>query len=557
MSKTIGEQLESLSPSFKLRRTSVRPVSQVALTIFSKKHPDLFNETVTTVLKWLNRRSGKTLPPEAWAGRSFELDDVGAQRTAAVRLSNPEYWAARLDDADRDVAQRYWTTEVGVVAQNEKMLKFACRLLCVTRGADVAYQPSIPGLVRQVVANGDVWADGRNLSEEPWLIETEADVEDLIGLLASPKRRQDVHVVSLPEGSVSITEAALPAGKLHLAMLGAAHVAVITGPASYHLTDRVGKHFSVFHSAVRTYRPGFDPEVDDPFAHPLVLPHWLDSWPARYLATFEDYLVGQALRRTVSDPDLERSLPPFTQIKEIAAAQRFETARESGASDKELYELTRLELEEAKANFEEQKSYYESLLAEQDTEVKEAREAVRDLTAQNNALKARQQHLMARVARVDMAEPMQVEIPADLQLLREWSDQHLAGSVVILSRAFGGAKKSRLLDTALVYNALLLLRDYYVPMRVEGGLERKAAYETRCRELGIEETASFAGTRFGEYEEEYVVRYKGRRQLLDRHLKKGNDREERTCFRLYFFWDDDDQQVVVGWLPSHLTTRLT
>ena len=47
----------------------------------------------------------------------------------------------------------------------------------------------------------------------------------------------------------------------------------------------------------------------------------------------------------------------------------------------------------------------------------------------------------------------------------------------------------------------------------------------------------------------------GKRVELDRHLKKGTNREPRYCFRLYFFWDDTTSQVVVGWLPSHLSTR--
>ena len=49
----------------------------------------------------------------------------------------------------------------------------------------------------------------------------------------------------------------------------------------------------------------------------------------------------------------------------------------------------------------------------------------------------------------------------------------------------------------------------------------------------------------------------GTKRELDRHLKKGNSRNSRHCFRLYFFWDDEDEQVVVGWLTSHLDTRQT
>ncbi|MEI2421315.1 hypothetical protein V6O07_13660, partial [Arthrospira platensis SPKY2] len=112
-------------------------------------------------------------------------------------------------------------------------------------------------------------------------------------------------------------------------------------------------------------------------------------------------------------------------------------------------------------------------------------------------------------------------------------------------------------DAQLAYEALLVLRNHYVPMRREGGLERKRAYEHALREVGLEETASFTSARAGEQGDEYFVLYQGRRRELDRHLKGSSTRDERFAFRLYFFWDADSRQVVVGWLPTHLRTRAT
>ena len=111
---------------------------------------------------------------------------------------------------------------------------------------------------------------------------------------------------------------------------------------------------------------------------------------------------------------------------------------------------------------------------------------------------------------------------------------------------------------SLIYKSLLLLRDHYVPMRREGGLEKKRAFEDGCRALGVDEQSTFHGTRYGKEGETYFVRYGGRRVLLHRHLKKGTaHNDDRRCFRLYFFWDDKEQHVVVGWLPSHLDTQIT
>jgi len=45
--------------------------------------------------------------------------------------------------------------------------------------------------------------------------------------------------------------------------------------------------------------------------------------------------------------------------------------------------------------------------------------------------------------------------------------------------------------------------------------------------------------------------------MLECHLKKESDREQRFCLRVYFFWDSDSKKVLIGWLPSHLDTRGT
>jgi hypothetical protein len=125
------------------------------------------------------------------------------------------------------------------------------------------------------------------------------------------------------------------------------------------------------------------------------------------------------------------------------------------------------------------------------------------------------------------------------------------------NRALQGIKRSEFGDVALIYKALLVLRDCYVPMKRQGGLERRHAFEQACAALGITEEPTFSGPRSGEEGDTYFVRFSGLRVELDRHLKKGNSREPRFCLRIYFFWDAEGEQVVVGWLPSHLDTRTT
>ena len=122
----------------------------------------------------MNNRAGRKLPTEAWSGDTFELEDVGAQRTAAVSIVAPRYWAARLDDADRTVAQRVWTTEVGIGERPDGSILFGCRLLCVTRGSDLLFTRTVPGFVRNICEEQEAFLDGRRVSIEPWIVEAKA-----------------------------------------------------------------------------------------------------------------------------------------------------------------------------------------------------------------------------------------------------------------------------------------------------------------------------------------------------------------------------------------------
>lgn len=236
---------------------------------------------------------------------------------------------------------------------------------------------------------------------------------------------------------------------------------------------------------------------------------------------------------------------------------RIEAAREQGQSDTDLLALAEDEIDNLRKALDDQKHTTNGLLAAADEENKRLKSELQRDQAQVLHLKQRVDGLKARLRQSDGGEVDQPEIPETLDEFEDWCAKELSDAVVVLNRAHRGVKKSDYEDISLIYQAMLLLRDFYVPMRRDGRAGLKGAFETRCHELGIELARSFAGAGHGEYGDEYVVDYGGRRRLFDLHLKKGNSREARLCFRLYFFWNEDEEQVVVGWLPSHLTTRAT
>lgn len=537
-----------------IRQPIVRPVSQVELRL-DRADGAPFEEVRNLALRWIEKRAGRPLPSHAWDGRDFELEDVGAQRTAAVALENPRYWTARLDDADRDVPQRSWVTEIAI-AEAEDELVLGTQLHCVTRGEDPWFLPSVPSFIKDVART---WPntprlERRAVSLQPWIVQSESDADDLTRLLIDPRRRLDVIVCALPENSELIDEAILNVSHLHRLTLGGAHVAVVTGPASFFLTDLVGREFSVFRSAVRVYLPGFDPIEDEPYRHPLALPGRIESWPEGGIEAFGTMLVANALRRSVAANDERRRLPAFHEVRRLASERRRTLAREAATPDTDLLRLAEDEIGNLKVEMAQQRELDEGLVKTAEIERDQAVEARRAAESAMHGLRARIQYLEARPP-MAAAEP--ATVPDTLDHFEQWVADNLAGAVEVHNRALRGVKKSDYEDPSLIYKALLLLRDHYVPMRREGGLGRKNDLDAALAELGLERTPTFSGNRAGEEGETYFVRHGTGRKLLDEHLKKGNSRESRHCFRCYFFWDDATQIAVVGWLPSHLDNRFT
>jgi hypothetical protein len=540
------------------RYASVRNVSQVQVRL-ERPNGDAFRAVQRDVLEWMGRKAGRALPVEAWDGHSFELDEVGAQRVAAVELPEQRYWAARVDDADREVPRRTWTTEIGLVSAGEQAVLLGSRLIVSARGDNPAYEPTIPVFVRQSIRASAAFLDGRLLPKGPWVIRSREDVSELYSLLIAAKRRCDICVYSLDENEDDPISVIPSANVVYHRTLGAGHVAIITGSAAYYLTDFVGKEFSVFRRAIRTYRPHFSIDDDEPRRHPIALPQSIYEWKdggLEGLEAFENFLARNLISRTVATADLERDLPPFTLVRRIASQSAIEVAQDAGASEEQMLALLKQDNLQLRQSLEEEKELHDGLLAEADRERDAAKRQEDEARSENFSLKQRVRALEAQLQSKGVGDAAP-GFPDDLSELKQWADKQLAGSVFLTNRALRGAKDSVYEDPSLVYRTLLLLRDRYVPMRRQGGAELATQYSEGLAQLGLEESPSITANRLGEQDDEYLALYNGRKHELTRHFKKGNSREPRHCFRLYFFWDENDQQVVVGWLPSHLDTRTT
>ena len=312
----------------------VRPVGQVVLHLRAKPSVDTFETARNVVITWLRNRAGRPLPPEAAKGETFELEEVGSQRTAAVAIQKPRYWAARLDDSDKDVARRDWVTEVGIAELPNNEALFGADSTRVTIGEDRPFDPSIPGFVWTIVERlPNVRVEGRAISLDPWIVQTEDDVAALVACMTSRRRRLDVIVCALPEGSEDPAAATVRAEQIHTKTIGSAHVAIITGPASFFCRITLGRSFQSFVAQFGPIVPVFAAALDEPFRHPLALANRIVEWPEGGREGYERFLIGQTLVRAASGRDADKQLPPFTEVRCVSAQLKLDSARNAGSSD--------------------------------------------------------------------------------------------------------------------------------------------------------------------------------------------------------------------------------
>ena len=393
--------------------------------------------------------------------------------------------------------------------------------------------------------------DGRPLSTSAWRIHDARTLTQLVDFLLNPKRQRSVIVVTSPlNGDIPAVE------PNHLAnsLIGVAHVVFLTDEASFLLTEALGREFSVFGGAIRTYRTGFFPDVDQPSSHPLALYDRIRNSPNGAQA-FRDFVVGKTMDTYLSSRHLSDELPSFGSIRAIAAGKEQEELRQKGASDSELLQLALAENDKLRHELDDEKADSSSLIALAEYEHDVVQSKLDQSRQVNFSLRTRIESLKSELS--TLGYDKDEDIPITLDDVESWCEGNLGESIFMLNRAYRGLKKSKFEDIGLIYKALILLRDHYVQARRTSNREQMLAFEEACGGLGLEEAESISRNRAGEEGESYFVNYQGDRVLLDRHLKKGDARDSRYCFRLYFYWDEEAEQVVVGWLPSHLNIRST
>jgi len=486
---------------------------------------------IQTVLGWLENKQGLVLPASAYSGDSFEVDAADGQPVLVERLDR--FWSLQFDRFAEDVPGRIWRTEASV-AYSDNIAAAGVRLAVIDANTEADFTPSVPRVIGDLIKSPGLYDYGVELSDSPIRVSSASDLEDLVDLLLNPERTRPVVVFSDDQGCDAWADARRVVERL----AGIGHVFVIDEEQSWGLTDLLGREFSVWRGAVRTYNPGFNPKIDEVTQHPPATREWLKS---RFgsLDQFYGVLVSTFATRTVRATGLEEALPTFRTIKQASIEKRIKDLAKAAKGKTEREDLLEKENELLKQQIEEKRNEYD--LA--DAEVKQV-EAERDqYRGQLSSLRGKIDALEQRIG-----EPaLQVDYPDTFDAIDDWVLKNFPERLVLLNRAARAARKSPFNDPQLVYRCLERLARNYVDARRAG-----TPVDSLFDDLGVHlERTGNEGT-LSQWKEFYFVPSRTKSQFLEWHLTRGSDKNETNTLRIYFFYDEEDQQVVVGHLPGHL-----
>ncbi|MEH2489418.1 hypothetical protein [Bradyrhizobium sp. AZCC 2230] len=547
MSAVFSERLAPLRARLQGQRPVIRPVSRVRFELTDKS---AFEVCIDLSLKWMTGRAQAKLPAAAWRGESFDVTDVlGANPTKAVRISasDGDIWAARLDFPDPE-NPRTWVTEFFAEHRKGHLSRFGTQLTCVVRGESPPFDFTRPTLVRHILDDLSAEADGWQLTNSALKIEA-SDVLDFVNLLYLPNRR--LPVIAISEGVEGTTHVA--PNELAQAIAGAAHIVHLSTEASWELTRIVTKRMSAFNGAVRMYAPGLKEDEEDPYQHPLWLLRPEDN------GAFTKSLASRVLPYAFLTSTEVDDFPRFAALREAAAKQelRQRPAQNKNEQIQVEVELLKLELE----GLEDDRDAWQALAQDEETKRIASEAELERLKDENRRLEAKAaalEHSLNSSASDAVSVAASPRTLTSYDDLEEWAEEVLGEKIYIHQAALRDCKKNGH-DNMLVRisAALIVIRDYVVPARLSGGLERYNIAKSKLTELGMEDSPCFVNRDDAKRTTGYSVQYEGTTQYLYEHIKYGNGYDNSNQIRIYYFWDEQKSRFVIGKMPSHLRNNLT
>lgn len=541
------EQLAPLRERMVSARATIRPVSRISFELTDKS---AFEKSVSLCLKWMEASARVDLPEVAWDGKPFDVTDIlGANPAKAARIdaSDGSIWAARLDFPDPE-HPRVWVSEFFAERRKGSVGRFGAQLTCVVRGEAPPFEVTRPTVVRHVLETLSAEADGWPLSDKATTLGT-GDLASLEALLYDPHRR--LPVLAISENESGATQ--LNPDALARQIAGSAHIVVLPSEVSWGLTHAVGKMMSVFGGAVRLYLPGLSDDLEDPFQHPL----WLPNAHAP-----QERLGGEIASRVLPLAFLagtqSTEFPRYALLRDLSARHVLDQRQSTRGSENAKNELAVLQARFVEV--EEERDTWESLAHEEvakrlalEAEAERLRTEAARLTAKASAL----ERSLGSPAKETTDSVPQRRLSSYLDL-EDWAGEVLGPNVYVHPAALKDCRKNgheNMLDR--IEAALLVIRDFVVPARKDGGIERRDLAKKKLLELGMDDTACFVERDEAKRSPPYKVQYNGTSVVLFDHIKYGNGYDNANQIRIYYTWDAKNEVFVIGKMPSHLKNNMT
>jgi len=515
-----------------------------------------FSRIIDLILPFVAKSLYAKLPPEAAQHRSFEIFNED-RLCECVAVPERMLWAIRFRFPSKD--ETVWYYDVSLVREDDRLL-FGMKI-DTAFGADIrALQAKLP-LAESLLGSG-LLAQNRPVTANLWPVNTPEDVADLVALLEAPRRSLPVIVISAVNRyawrlTPSAPEYLVNAEYLANRVKGYAIVARINFQSAYALTEAVGKSWSVYDGACRTYFPKIDFDNGSPAHHPCNLKDKIWFWnygDERGERAYTSFLIDTA-HRVASTSRTDWTGLYFVPDARILAAEleMAHAAHLANAPERELAMQNHIAALQRKLQTAEDEN------ADWLTELENATAEAEYYKQENAALRLRLDALRAHLFRQNGESPdAEIPIPDSYKEMSEWVKEHLAGRLILHPRAERALSKAEYSEVGMVYRALLILANEYRDSRM--GVGSDEAFRDVLAQYGMNFSGSIDKSRAGQEGEAYYVKYpigSSQRVFLQFHIVRGNSREDRYCMRIYFFWDEDTNQVVVGWLPSHLSNRIS
>lgn len=515
-----------------------------------------FSRIIDLILPFVAKSLYAKLPPEAAQHRSFEIFNED-RLCECVAVPERMLWAIRFRFPSKD--ETVWYYDVSLVREDDRLL-FGMKI-DTAFGANIrALQAKLP-LVESLLGSG-LLAQNRPVTANLWLVNTPEDVADLVALLEAPRRSLPVIVISAVNRyawrlTPSAPEYLVNAEYLANRVKGYAIVARINFQSAFALTEAVGKSWSVYDGACRTYFPKIDFDNGSPAHHPCNLKDKIWFWnygDERGERAYTSFLIDTA-HRVASTSRTDWTGLYFVPDARILAAEleMAHAAHLANAPERELAMQNHIAALQRKLQTAEDEN------ADWLTELENATAEAEYYKQENAALRLRLDALRAHLIRQNGESPdAEIPIPDSYKEMSEWVKEHLAGRLILHPRAERALSKAEYTEVGMVYRALLILANEYRDSRMGVGTDE--AFRDVLAQYGMNFSGSIDKSRAGQEGEAYYVKYpigSSQRVFLQFHIVRGNSREDRYCMRIYFFWDEDTNQVVVGWLPSHLSNRIS